>query len=105
MDGKKTYSDIVLVNMNINLTTSTKLDIYPNPAHGVVTINLTNLPLYNNALTVTDMAGAIVINKQSLNGSAIKLNVDNLQPGTYMVKVVTAEGIVAQSKIMVTKIR
>ncbi|HMD00340.1 MAG TPA: T9SS type A sorting domain-containing protein, partial [Ferruginibacter sp.] len=104
IDGWKSYSDIVLVNMNI-ATVKAMMSVYPNPAHDEVTINLSNLPLYNNSLIVSDMTGAVLINKLALNGSAIKLNVSTLKSGTYVVKVVTTDGNVTQEKIMVTNNR
>jgi len=101
VDGMKSYSDIVLVNMNITVASKASLDIYPNPAKDVVTVNLNNLSIYNNSISITDLNGATVIRNEAQNGSALKLNVSRLQPGIYMVKVVGSDGTVTQGKIMV----
>ena len=105
MDGLKSFSEIVLINMNITVDSKASLDIYPNPAKDVVTVNLNNLSIYNNSVSVTDLNGATVIRKEAQNGSAIKLNVSQLQPGVYMVKVVGTDGTVTQGKIMVVNNR
>ncbi len=101
LDGFKSYSDIVLVNTSITAASKASLDIYPNPAHGVVTVNLNNLPILNNSLTVTSISGAKIISKEAMNGSALKLDVSQLQPGIYVVKVIGNDGISAQQKIIV----
>ncbi len=106
LDGKKSYSDIVMLNMGgVAGIAVNKMDIYPNPAHGQVTVNLTDLPLYNNTLTVIDMAGVTVISNQAVNGNSIKLNINSLTAGSYIVKVTTADGTVVQNKLMVISAR
>jgi len=105
LDGMKSYSEIVLVNMNITAASNASLDIYPNPAKEFVTVNLNNLPIYNNSVVVTDLNGVTVIRNQAMNGSSLKLNVSQLQPGVYMIKVVGSDGAVTQGKIIVANNR
>jgi hypothetical protein len=100
VDGVKMYSTIVLVNMNLN-TKEAGMSVYPNPAHAVVTVNLVNFPLYNNSLAVTDMTGATVLRQPIFSGSSIQLNVDQLKPGIYFVKLKNTDGTSSEDKLMV----
>ena len=98
INGAKVYSNIVLINMNI---ISNSVDIFPNPAKGVANINLNNLPINNNSIGVFDVTGKSVINQQSVTGNTVKINISNLQSGTYFVKVVLENGTVLQQKLVV----
>ncbi len=103
LDGKKTYSDIVL--LNFDNVAKASLYVYPNPAHDQVTVNLSDLPIYNNTLSVMDITGSKVIPNMAVNGNSIKLNIENLKSGSYIVKVITADGTVVQNKMMVISSR
>lgn len=78
------------------------LDIFLNATQTEATVNLNNLSLYNNVLSITDMIGTTVISVQAFSGSSIKLSINNLKPGIYIVKVATADGAAAQRKMIVT---
>ncbi len=101
LDGRRSYSDIVMLNFDKANVDKPGLIIYPNPAFGNVTVNLSDLPLYSNSLSVIDMAGKTVIGNMQVTGNSIKLNIDNLQPGSYIVKVTTSYGTILQNKMMV----
>ncbi len=98
LNGNKTYSETIMVNMN---TVNSSMDIYPNPAYGQVSVNLNDLPVFNNTISVLDLSGKMMISKTQLNGNAIKLNIQNLNPGTYIVKLVTTDGRTLQNKMIV----
>ena len=98
LNGNKTYSETIVVNMN---TVNSSMDIYPNPAYGQVSVNLNDLPVFNNTISVLDLSGKTMISKTQLNGNAIKLNIQNLNPGTYIVKLVTTDGTILQNKMIV----
>ena len=98
IDGASMYSNIVLINMS---TTTARVDIFPNPAHGTANINLNNLPVNNNSIVVFDITGKAVINLAKITGNTVKMNIASLQPGTYFVKVVTEDGNVFQNKMVV----
>ena len=83
-------------------TGTASLDIYLNANQTEATVNLNNLSFYNNVLSVTDMIGTTVMSMQSISGSSIKLNINSLKPGIYIVKVATADGAAAQRKMIVT---
>jgi len=48
------------------------------------------------------MTGAKVMSMTIFNGSSIKLNINSLKAGIYMVKVVSADGTAVQRKMIVT---
>ncbi len=99
-NGAKVYSSIVIVKMDIE---TAAMDIFPNPARGQVNINLNNTTGHNNSLSVFDMTGKPVINQMQMTGNATKLDIAGLQPGSYIVKVVTADGKMIQNKLLVVK--
>ena len=78
------------------------LDIYLNAANSEATVNLNYLSLYNNAVSVSDMTGLEVMSMTTFNGSSVKLNINTLKAGMYIVKVVTADGAAVQHKMIVT---
>ncbi len=101
LDGHITYSQVVVVNFDVN---KTGMDIYPNPAYESVTISLSNLTNFkNNTVAVYDFAGKEVVKSQPITGSQVKLNVQSMQPGIYVARVTAADGTVTQGKIIITK--
>lgn len=98
IDGKKSYSNIVLINMDFS---NASINVFPNPARGFANINLNNLPEKNNAITVFDITGKAVINLANVTGNTVRLNVSVIKPGTYFIKVHTENGHVFQNKMTV----
>lgn len=98
MDGTKTYSNIVMINMSIS---NASVTVFPNPARGFANINLNNLPEKNNTITVFDVSGKAVINQVNVTGNTVKLNISALQSGTYFIKVFAENGKVLQNKMTV----
>ena len=98
IDGASMYSNIVLINMSI---TKASVDIFPNPVHGVVNINLNNLPVNNNSIVVYDITGKALINFNGITGNTVKLNLSTIKAGTYYIKVSTGDGNIFQNKMIV----
>lgn len=98
MDGKLSYSDIVFVSMNQR---DPAIDVYPNPAKQFVTVNLENITAYNNQLKVVDISGKTVIKTTTVNGNAIKLNINQLAAGCYFLHIQTADGKFFQKRLLV----
>jgi hypothetical protein len=64
------------------------ISIYPNPTSGVTTISS---PEAIKELTVTDLAGRVLLHQPSL-GTSTTLDTAPLEPGLYLLKVTTASG-------------
>lgn len=75
------------------------LSIYPNPSEGTFTIGG-----YRNAtsLVVHDMAGRIIM-EQDVTGDETKLALASAENGTYLVKVMKGETVIATERIQVNK--
>jgi len=74
---------------NLNQLTGNKISIYPNPAKDKITIE--NFDVFNsNLIEICDISGRVALN-QTLQNSTI--DISNLVPGVYIVKVSTASGI------------
>ena len=74
---------------------SYELRVYPNPAHGAVTVSV-GAPA---TLTVLDLTGRVVVAPQSLSSSAT-LPLTDLPSGTYFLRVTTAEGTAVKKLIV-----
>lgn len=98
INGNKTYSETIVVNMKI---VNASMDIFPNPAYGQVVINLNDLPVFSNTVSVLDLSGKTMITKTEVNGNTIKLNIQQLNPGTYIIKLIATDGTMVQNKMIV----
>lgn len=87
-------------NVDGELNNAASLSISLNSSHSQATVNLNNLPFYNNTLSVIDMIGTTVMSMPALNGSSIKLDINNLKAGIYIVKIMAADGSVAKEKMI-----
>jgi len=74
---------------------SYELRVYPNPAHGAVTVKVSNPA----TLTVLDLAGRVVVAPQSLS-SSVTLPLTDLPSGTYFLRVTTEEGTAVKKLIV-----
>lgn len=74
---------------------SFELRVYPNPAHGAVTVKVSNPA----TLTVLDLAGRVVVAPQSLS-SSVTLPLSDLPSGTYFLRVTTEEGTAVKKLIV-----
>lgn len=86
-DGSATLSDIVLLHASVSLV---GFDIYPNPTKDI--INICSKAALDNEVTVqvNDLFGAEVFIKklpQIQQSDRLHLNLDNLRPGTYILKI------------------
>lgn len=67
-----------------NLTTETSVKIYPNPAYSEITVESN----YKNILSfeIFDISGRKMINRNEINASRFKIDVGNLLPAIYILK-------------------
>ena len=83
------------VGINELIDNGCEIIVYPNPAHGEVTVSV-GAPA---TLTVLDLAGRVVVAPQSL-GSSATLPLSDLPSGTYFLRVITAEGTAVKKLIV-----
>ena len=88
INGKFSYSNVVLVKIGDKQT----LQLYPNPAKDVITLNINNsaATTTNNTIQIVDYLGRILIEqKTTINTSnkAIEFNIKALPKGNYVMVV------------------
>jgi len=94
LDGKTTYSDVVVVNFNASA--GRMVSVYPNPAHGSFQLLFQNMTPGRYAMNLLNSAGQTVMTKfiQVANATSYNEMVglgSNLSPGTYMVRIVDSQ--------------
>lgn len=80
----------------------TAFTLYPNPVNEILSISSSEIKLYQPNIKVYDINGRLIINK-SLDNSTdkIELNVQNLSPGNYILKI-TSKGKTYTNKFIKT---
>lgn len=68
------------------------ISVYPNPATGVLNINLEQYAGTATTVSLLTMQGVTVINK-AVAGKLLTLDIAGIKPGIYLVQVETADGI------------
>jgi hypothetical protein len=91
-DGTSEISKTVQL---INNSKSNKLGIYPNPAKGYVNIVVAETAI----VKIVAANGRLVINKQ-MNAGQNKLDIHDVKPGIYYVKMVTDDNVVVRKLIV-----
>lgn len=102
LDGKFEYSKIVLLKA-VAQDKVEILAVYPNPAISTVIVNIGATKTKNASIHLIDMNGSIVLsNKYVLNEGEnnIALNLNTLAKGNYIIKVITTDNEVVQSRIV-----
>jgi hypothetical protein len=92
-DGKFTYSNIVLLGRKV--TDITLSSVYPNPAERELNLVITSPKAEKITIIVTDLSGKVVMQQPSqlVSGeNQYQMNVGYLSAGTYLVKVICANG-------------
>jgi len=67
---------------------TSNIAIYPNPAHGSISIQWNNTTAKNATISIVNVAGQQVLNTSvSINSTVSNLNIANLQPGVYFMNI------------------
>lgn len=101
-DGKYSYSDVVTLKSRASEVEITSL--FPNPAKTEVTLVLTAPAAERISLVVTDLTGKVVMQQAEtlVRGSnQLKLQVQQLASGTYLLKAICANGCETQVQRLV----
>ncbi len=91
-DGNFTYSNIVPIKTKVAGFT---LSAYPNPVKNILKVKVSSTGENKITLLVTDLSGKTLLNKviNIINGeSDTSLNVSHLTAGTYLLKMLSADG-------------
>ncbi|MGB0429078.1 MAG: LamG-like jellyroll fold domain-containing protein [Bacteroidia bacterium] len=88
-------------NSSINNSEINSVKLYPNPTSGIVLIN-SDLKTEVETVTVLDLSGKTVYVNSNVNGVK-KLNVSNLQSGTYLVKLITTKQDLIIQKLIINR--
>jgi hypothetical protein len=83
-NGAYSYSNVIKVSRNIKGSVS----LYPNPSKSIVNIEGSNI----EQLTVINMLGKVVMQKETGKVNNTTLNVANLPKGIYNIQIQSAEG-------------
>ncbi len=96
------YVATSLAISNVNENTAA-IEAYPNPAQGVVNVDLSGVQNVNGRIDLADMAGRVVLSQQCTDAHQ-QLNVGNLANGMYVLTYVdVATGTKVQTKLVIAK--
>lgn len=93
VDGKTSYSKVILLKAQ-DIDKFEIVNLYPNPASSVATINITSSESRKVSISIIDMNGRTMqLNSYKLNNgeNSLQLNVNNLAKGNYIIKVISIE--------------
>ena len=89
---------VPVVTVGVNAVLSNSFNLYPNPAKNVVNITNNENRLVQQ-VAVYDTTGKLISTQSFTNEAEIQLNVENLASGTYMLHLITAEGIAVKKLV------
>jgi hypothetical protein len=89
-----------IINVGIPGTTQSTMNVYPNPASGIITIET---PAAVQSLDVYNLMGAQVFSTGAKSAEKLTLDVSGYTPGTYVILLVTADGNVISRKLTVVR--
>jgi len=78
--------------LNLKNHEATKFNIYPNPSNNILTISSTEHIIVEE-IKIYDFAGKLVQTTKINQSSEIKYDISHLKAGTYMLHLVTKEGV------------
>lgn len=99
-DGQYSWTTLRSVSLGDNPLSGAINHLYPNPADGILNVDLGYVPFDGFKIEVTDMTGKVLSTSTDpeLNGTNATLNVSDLERGIYTVRVVNADGSVYSAK-------
>ena len=97
----ETYCDsITVVPSSIDNIKESNLLVYPNPATNKIIIKNNELLYQIDLVSIYTISGALVKDYYFQNENEMEINVSNLMPGIYIVKMQTREGIEVQKLVI-----
>lgn len=68
-----------------NLDDAIKIDVFPNPSQGQVTVRFSEIPETNSRIEISDISGRKLISRL-VSGTSEEFNLDSFTPGLYLVR-------------------
>lgn len=88
-------------NLGVTDNSFTKVQLFPNPTRGLLTVKTSNSTILDQAL-VYDILGKQVTNFQnSSSDNEFRMNLTNLKNGVYLVKLVLKDGSQSTKKVII----
>ena len=84
-----------------NLNETVKIDVFPNPCRGKVTVRFSEIPEENSLIEIFDVSGRKLISRL-VSGTSEEINLDSFTPGLYLVKSILGKNEYVQ-KLIVNK--
>lgn len=99
IDGKFSYSRVVLVRLNDNFSNA---QVYPNPTKGDLTIKFQKALTGQSKVIIADLSGRLVLQRQVSGGQKnIDLDLSFLPAGRYFVKISNSNEVINQSFVII----
>lgn len=97
LNGNTKYSDII----NVTVETPDQVVIYPNPFQENINIDIINSNLSNlYSVQIFDLSANLLINAELSSTNTNKLNLSNLNSGTYLMRVFSDKNLIYSSVII-----
>ena len=93
------FAATITLNLEDELV-ARSLSIYPNPAQGVLNIEMESLGGTIQRVTMMDLTGRVVYAREEMRTSRETIDVSRLTPGLYLVEVRTADGRASKKVII-----
>ncbi len=96
--------DTSMLSVESMIKTSNLFKVYPNPAKNFITIDMSDIVGIENSdlkVTISDITGREVLNFNNHLQSFSKLNIQNLNTGTYILQVLDANKTIGFKKIII----
>ncbi len=86
---------MVWISDNINETTISEINVYPNPTSSVINISAEGM----QNITIIDMIGRVVMSKD-VNSNFETISAEGFAKANYMVRIATADGVVVKNIVV-----
>ena len=99
MDTEEEFDFVCVLITGVDNPDASVTNLYPNPARDMVTVS-SSLPM--RSLTVTNYVGQVVYTNTMDAATSYVLNTSSYQPGVYLVKIDTENGVVTK-RVVISK--
>ena len=79
------------------------ISVYPNPTKDIVNVDLGKITNKSASIRIFGMGGQEIHSSVTQNQDKVIINLENKQPGAYIAKITTDDGVVYSRKIIVQK--
>jgi para-nitrobenzyl esterase len=101
LECSKTQSPTISTGIVNEGIAENQIDIFPNPAHNLFTIDLSKLSSQQNRVEMYSSIGQRVLNNEKVISSRLDVDVAALTPGLYTIRIYTTDGKVMSRKLII----